>query len=68
MSSFQKFTRQGNYQQVFIQVYRLEIPAVMLVFSTQLCELTVAPLPFTLPPSPLLCVWRSGPQTDKHLL
>jgi hypothetical protein len=42
-------------RQVFIRVYSLEIQAVMLVFSTQLCEL----LPLsgsTLPPTPLPCV------------
>jgi hypothetical protein len=30
-------------RQVFIRVYRLEIQSVMLVFSTQLCELPLYP-------------------------
>jgi hypothetical protein len=34
-----KFTYKGTLWQVFIRVYRLEIQSVMLVFSTQLCEL-----------------------------
>ncbi len=34
-----KFTCKGTLRQVFIRVYRLEIQSVMLVFSTQLCEL-----------------------------
>ncbi len=32
-------TCKGTLRQVFIRVYRLEIQSVMLVFSTQLCEL-----------------------------
>jgi hypothetical protein len=32
-------TCKGTSQQVFIRVYRLEIQSIMLVFSTQLCEL-----------------------------
>ncbi len=32
-------TCNGTLQQVFIGVYRLEIQSVMLVFSTQICEL-----------------------------
>ncbi len=39
MSSSKHFTRNGPFWQVFIRVYRLEIQSVMLVFSTQLCEL-----------------------------
>ncbi len=34
-----KLTCKGTLRQVFIRVYRLEIPPVMLVFSIQLCEL-----------------------------
>jgi hypothetical protein len=34
-----KLTSKGILRQVFIRVYRLEIQSVMLVFSTQLCEL-----------------------------
>ena len=34
-----KFNCKGPLRQVFIQVYRLEIQSVMLVFATQLCEL-----------------------------
>jgi hypothetical protein len=39
---------------VFIRVYRQEIQSVMLVFSTQLCELLPSPLlsGSTLPPPP----------------
>jgi hypothetical protein len=29
----------GALQQLFIRVYRLEIQSIMVVFSTQLCEL-----------------------------
>jgi hypothetical protein len=32
-------TSKGILRQVFIKVYRMEIHSVMLVFSTQLCEL-----------------------------
>ncbi len=39
MSSSKKLTWKGTLRQVFIKVYRLEIQSVMLVFSTQLCEL-----------------------------
>ncbi len=35
-----KLTCKGTLRQVFIRVYRLEIQSVMLVFSTQLCELS----------------------------
>jgi hypothetical protein len=45
-----------------IRGYRLEIQSVMLVFSTQLCELLS--LPFSLvhlsPPPPLPCVIKGG--------
>jgi hypothetical protein len=34
-----KLTCKGTLPQVFIKVYRLVILSVMLVFSTQLCEL-----------------------------
>jgi hypothetical protein len=34
-----KFTRKSTLLQVFIRVYRLEIQSVMLVLSTQICEL-----------------------------
>jgi hypothetical protein len=34
-----KLTCTGTLRQVFIGVYRLEIPPFMLVFSTQHCEL-----------------------------
>ena len=34
-----KLTCKGALRQSFIRVYRLEIQSVMLVFSTQLCEL-----------------------------
>ncbi len=63
---------------VFIRDYRLEIQAVMLVFSTQFCELLPRPssLWFNSPPFPSIytytvCTggggWVSRPQTDKHL-
>ncbi len=39
MSSSKKLTSKGTLRQLFIRVYRLEIQWVMLVFSTQLCEL-----------------------------
>jgi hypothetical protein len=38
-SSKKKFTCKGTLRQVFIRVNRLEIQSVVLVFSTQLCEL-----------------------------
>jgi len=55
--SSQKITCKGPLRQVFIRVYRLEIQAVRLVFSTQLCEL-LPPLPLSLVQvsPPLLCV------------
>jgi hypothetical protein len=34
-----KLTSKGTLRQVFITVYRLQIQTVILVFSTQLCEL-----------------------------
>jgi hypothetical protein len=34
-----KLSCKGTLRQVFIRVFRLEIQSVMLVFSTQLCEL-----------------------------
>ncbi len=39
MSSPKKLTCKETLRQVFIRVYRLEIQSVMLIFSTQLCEL-----------------------------
>jgi hypothetical protein len=39
MSSSKKFNCKWTLRQVFIKVYGLEIHSVMLVFSTQLCEL-----------------------------
>ncbi len=60
MLSSKKLTCEGTLRQVFIRVYRLAIQWVMLVFSTQLCEL----LPFS--PSllfnspPLPCVNKGG--------
>ncbi len=39
-SSSKKLTCKWTLRQVFIRVYRLEIQSVMLVFSTQLCELS----------------------------
>ncbi len=39
-----KLTCKGTSRQVFIRVCRLEIQSVMLVFSTQLCELLPSPL------------------------
>ncbi len=53
-----KLACKRTLRQVFIRVYRLEIQTVMLVFSTQLCELLVL-LPslwFNSPPFP---VWIS---------
>ncbi len=54
---FKKLTCKGTLRQVFIKVFRLEIKSVLLVFSTQLCELLPPPLlsGSTLPPSPSLC-------------
>jgi hypothetical protein len=49
-----KLTCKGTLQQVFTRIYRLEIQSVMLVFSTQLCELLPLSLSlwFNLPPLP----------------
>ncbi len=52
-----KFTCKETLRKVFIRVYRLKIQRVMLVFSTQLCELLPlssslwfnSPPPFSLP-------------------
>jgi hypothetical protein len=46
----------GTFRQVFIRVYRLEKQSIMLVFSTQLCELLplLPSLWLAIPPS--LCV------------
>jgi hypothetical protein len=51
-------TCKGTLRQVFIRVYRLEMQSVMLVFSTQLCELFPPNLLWFTPPPPhpLLCV------------
>jgi hypothetical protein len=53
-----KYTCKGTSRQRFIRVYRLEIQSVMLVFSTQLCELLpLSPsLWFNFPPPPLSCL------------
>ncbi len=58
MSSSKKLTWE-TLRQVFIRVYRLVIQSVMLVFSTQLCELFLLeptlwfkPSPFPPPPPP----------------
>jgi hypothetical protein len=41
-----KLTCKGTLRQVFIRVYRMEVEPVMLLFSTQLCELlSVSTLP-----------------------
>jgi hypothetical protein len=44
-------------RQVFIRVYRMEIQSVLLVFSTQLCEMLPREpsLRFSSPPPPSLC-------------
>jgi hypothetical protein len=39
MTSSKKSNCKGTLRQVFIRIYRLEIPSVMLVIFTQLCEL-----------------------------
>jgi hypothetical protein len=55
MLSSKILTCKGTLRQVFIRFYRLQIQSVLLIFSTQLCEL----LPLsgsTLPPTPLPCV------------
>ncbi len=77
MSSSKKLACKGTLRQAFIRVYRLEIVnfsrtvhSVMLVFSTQLCDLYSPLLPQPLSPwfnSPFPSLWVSGPQTDKHL-
>ncbi len=82
MSSFRKMTCEGTLRQVFIRVYRLEIQSVMLVLSTQICELCLSPLlpSSTLPPLPvwisilyprIQCVrgelWGSGPNTCRKV-
>ncbi len=38
-SHLKKLTGKWTLRQVFIRVFRLEIQSVILVFSTQLCEL-----------------------------
>jgi hypothetical protein len=55
MSSSKKLTCKGTSRLVFIRVYRLEIQSVMLVFSSQLCELLpfYPSLWFNSPPFPL---------------
>ena len=45
MLSSKKFTCKWTVRQVFIRVYRLEIQSVMLVFSTEFCELLPLPQP-----------------------
>ncbi len=56
MSSCKKITCKGTLPQVFIRVYKLEIQSVMLVFSTQLCELLplLPTLWFNSPPLPFV--------------
>jgi hypothetical protein len=39
MSSPKKLISEGTLRQIFIRVYGLKIQSVMLVFSTQRCEL-----------------------------
>ncbi len=60
MSSSKKFPFKGTLRQVFLRVYRLEIQSVILVFSTQFCELlSFQPsLWFSSPPPPFP-VWIS---------
>jgi hypothetical protein len=58
MSSSKILTCKGTLRQVFIRVYRLEIQSIMLVFSTQLCEL--------LPLYPSL--WFTSPLPCVHIL
>ncbi len=53
-----ELTCKWTLRQVFIRVYRLEIQSVMLVFSTQLCELMPLSLLFgstSYPSPPSLC-------------
>jgi hypothetical protein len=54
-SHLKKLTCKETLRQVFIRVYRLEIPPVMLVFSNKLCDCELLPLQLlsgsTLPPS-----------------
>ncbi len=58
LGTFKILTCKGTLRLVLIRVYRLEIQQVMLVFSTQYCEML--PLFPSLcsnpPPSPLPCV------------
>ncbi len=59
--NLEKLTCKGTLRQVFIRIYRLVIHPIMLVFSTQLCEL-LAVTPFTFPlvsSPPPLSVWIS---------
>jgi hypothetical protein len=52
-----KLTCKSTLRQVFLRIYGLEIQSVMLVFSTQLCKLLIAPLTLSLVQiSPLPCV------------
>jgi hypothetical protein len=52
--NLKKFTCEATLRQVFIRVYRLEIQSVVLVFSTQLCELLLlSPSLWFNSPSPL---------------
>jgi len=48
-----KFTCKGTLWQVFSKVYRLEVQSVILVFSTQLCELLPIYPSFLFPSPPL---------------
>jgi hypothetical protein len=56
-----KWICKGTLRQMFIRVYGLEIQSIMLVFSTQLCELlplqllSGSTLPLSTPPPSSLC-------------
>jgi hypothetical protein len=64
-AKFRHLNKLTFLRQVFIRVYRLEIHSVLLVFSTQLCELLpLSPfLWFNPPPPPLPCVKVQYTQT-----
>jgi hypothetical protein len=48
-----KLAGKGTLRQVFIRFYTLEVQSVMLVFSTQLCELLpLSPSLLSIPPPP----------------
>ncbi len=60
-----KLTCKGTLKQMFIRVYRMEIQSVVLVFSTQLCNLLHL-LSGSPPPPPSLC--QSTVYTDSEWL